>query len=153
MLIDSNLLILLFVGEFMPGQIPRFKRTKKFVEQDYNLIRAFYNLFALKVTTPNILTEISNLAGDIAPGLRESFFRSLQASFRLLHEQYVPSQAGASPAIFPRIGLTDSIIAQIATQRYLVVTDDFVLANYLGSIEADVINFNHLRESLFAADR
>jgi predicted nucleic acid-binding protein len=130
----------------MPGQIPKFKRTKKFVEQDYDLVRAFFNVFTLKVTTPNILTEISNLAGDIAPGLRKRFFRSLQTSFELLNEQYVPSQIGASSPIFPQIGLTDSIIAQVAMQRYLVVTDDFVLFNYLGSIEADVINFNHLRE-------
>ena len=152
MLIDSNLLILLFVGEFMPEQIPKFKRTKQFVENDYHLIRAFFNTFTLRVTTPNILTGISNLAGYFAPGLKERFFRSLQTSFELLNEQYLPSQTGASSPIFPRIGLTDSIIGQVAAQRYLVATDDLALANYLGSIEADVINFNHLRTSLFAAD-
>lgn len=143
-LIDTNLLILYFVGEFSPERITKLRRTKKFVLRDYWLLKSLFDRFAIKVTTPNILTEISNLSGDIPDGLREDFFRSLRASFGLFEEQYLPSSAAAASAIFPRLGLADSVIAEIANQRYLVLTDDFALANYLGSINADVINFNHL---------
>jgi len=144
-LIDTNLLILYFVGEFSPERIPTLRRTKKFVLRDYLLLKAFFDQFAVKVTTPNILTEISNLAGDIPDGLRKNFFRSLQTNFELFDEQYRRSSAAAASAIFPRLGLTDAVIAELANQRYLVLTDDFPLANYLGSINTDVINFNHLR--------
>lgn len=144
MLIDTNLLILYFVGEFSPERIPKLRRTKKFVFRDYCLLKMFFDRFAVKVTTPNILTEISNLSGDIPGGLREDFFRSLRTSFALFDEQYLPSSTAAASTIFPRLGLTDAVIAEIANQRYLVLTDDFALANYLGSVNADVINFNHL---------
>ena len=143
-LIDTNLLILYFVGEFSPERISTLRRTKKFVFADYCLLKAFSDRFAVKVTTPNILTEISNLSGDIPNGLREEFFRSLRAGFEGFNEQYLASSSAATSAIFPRFGLTDSVIAEIASQRYLVLTDDFALVNYLGSIKADVINFNHL---------
>ena len=144
-LIDANLLILYLVGEFDPQQIPRFRRTRQYEEGDYRLLKAFLELFATKVTTPNILTEVSNLSRDMPDWLRGQFFESLRARFELLTEEYQPSPAGAAEPIFIRLGLTDAIITQIARQRYLVITDDFPLSNYLATIQTDVININHLR--------
>ena len=145
MLVDTNLLILYLVGEFDARQISRFRRTKQFVAADYWIIKAFFDTFPVKVTTPNILTEVSNLSGDLPDGLRARFLESLRGSFQLLSEEYLPSQAGTALPIFPRFGLTDAITAEIANQRYLVITDDFPLSNYLTSLNSDVINFNHLR--------
>ena len=78
-------------------------------------------------------------------GLRAQFYQSLRAKFELLVEEHQTSRMGAAEPIFVRLGLTDAIIARIALRRYLVLTDDFPLSNYLVAIEADVINFNHLR--------
>jgi hypothetical protein len=64
-LIDTNLLILYFVGEFSPERISGMTRTKKFTIRDYLLLKTFLDRFAVKITTPNILTEISNLSGNI----------------------------------------------------------------------------------------
>ncbi len=145
LLVDTNLLMLYFVGEFVPDQISKLRRTRKFGFADYALVKTFMERFEVKVTTPNILTEVSNLLGnDIPYGLRNSFFQQLQSSFGLLDEPYLTSKAGAASTSFAHFGLTDSVIAEIARGRYLVLTDDFPLANYLGSINADVINFNHL---------
>jgi len=144
-LIDANLLILYLVGEFAPRQIPRLRRTKKFLEADYFTVKAFFELFPIKVTTPNILTEISNLAGDMPDGLKFDFFEILQSQFSLLHEHYIPSKEGCLNPIFLKLGLTDSIIGQLARDNYLVLTDDFPLSNTLNSIGVDAINFNHLR--------
>ena len=145
MLIDSNLLILYFVGEFDPKQITKLRRTKSFVVRDYWVIKGFFNAFPLKITTPNILTEVSNLAGDIPSGLRHRFFELLRTNFEVVNEEYLPSKVGAASPMFARFGLTDAIIAEIAKRQHLVITADFPLANYLASINADVINFNHLR--------
>lgn len=144
-LIDSNLLILYFVGEFSPERIATHRRTKKFDIGDYLFVKAIVESFAKKVTTPNILTEVSNLAGDIPDGLRGDFFRLMRQHFELLDETHLPSKNAVASVIFPRFGLTDAVITEVANQRYLVLTDDFPLANYLGSINADVINYNHHR--------
>ena len=42
------------------------------------------------------------------------------------------------------IGITDAGILMLASQNYLVLTDDLPLFNYLQSQSVDVINFNHL---------
>lgn len=144
-LIDTNLLILYFVGEFNPARISTFSRTKKFSVDDYNWVRTIVNCFAKKVTTPNILTEVSNLSGKFEEGLRHQFFRQMQEQFELLDETYLPSKDTAASVIFPRLGLTDAVISEVANEKYLVLTDDLQLALYLGSINADVINFNHHR--------
>lgn len=144
LLVDANLLMLFFVGEFLPDQIGRLRRTKKFVRADYVRVKDLIGRFKVCVTTPNILTEVSNLSGDIPSGLRAEFFRLLQTGFTSLEEEYLPSKQVANAAAFFRFGLTDAVIAQIANQRYLVLTDDFPLSNFLHSIKADVINFNHL---------
>lgn len=144
-LLDSNLLILYFVGEFSPERIATHRRTKKYTIGDYLFVKAVVESFEKKVTTPNILTEVSNLAGDIPDSLRSDFFRLIRERFELLDETHYPSKSASAAAIFPRFGLTDTVITEVANQQYLVLTDDFPLANYLGSIEADVINFNHYR--------
>jgi hypothetical protein len=41
--------------------------------------------------------------------------------------------------------ITDCGIATLAKNKYLVLTDDFKLANYLQKIEIDTINFNNIR--------
>ena len=145
LLIDSNLLILYFVGEFSRERIATHRRTKKFTVNDYFFVKAIVESFARKVTTPNILTEVSNLAGDIPDGLRLDFFRSMREHFELLDETHLSSKTAAASPTFLRFGLTDAVITEVANQRCLVLTDDFPLANYLSSIQADVINFNHYR--------
>ncbi len=144
-LVDSNLLILYFVGEFAPERIPSLCRTKSFTVDDFHLLKAIVDSFTVKVTTPNILTEITNLSDDVPARLREDFFLRLRSSFQLLDEQYVPSATAAASASFPKFGLSDSVIVEIANQRYLVLTAEFALAGYLRSVGTDAINFNNLR--------
>ncbi len=64
-LVDSNLLLLLFVGLFDPARIKKFKRTGHFSEVDFRLLVNFLAYFDKAITTPHILTEVSNLAGPI----------------------------------------------------------------------------------------
>ena len=66
-LIDTNILLLYFVGSYDIQQISRFKRTKKFVVEDYKLLTRIWNSFKKIVTTPHILTEVSNWGKDLRP--------------------------------------------------------------------------------------
>ena len=64
-LIDSNLLLLYFIGKYNKTLIQRFKRTQKYVTEDYELLTAVIKDFTKIITTPNILTEVSNLSGNL----------------------------------------------------------------------------------------
>jgi rRNA-processing protein FCF1 len=145
LLIDSNLLLLLFVGLHDRSRIEKYKRTAQFTVEDFRLLLAFVGRFREIVTTPSILTEVSNLLGQLPDKLRYSHLGHFAGEIRILHERYTPSQELSNDKAFPRFGLTDTAIIQAARENYLVLTDDFRLTQYLAAKNVDVINFNHLR--------
>lgn len=145
LLIDSNLLLLLFVGLYDRSRIEKFKRTAQFTVEDFGLLLTFVGRFKEVVTTPSILTEVSNLLGQLPENLRYSFCKHFGHALKDLHEHYTPSHQLGEGKAFPEFGLTDTAILQAASGKYLVLTDDFRLAQYLLSQDVDVINFNHLR--------
>ncbi len=147
LLIDSNLLLLLFVGQYDPTRIQKFKRTDQFTVGDYELLADYVEQFRELVTTPSILTEVSNLLGQLPENLRYHFWRQFAHGLKNLHEHYTPSQELGDQGAFPKFGLTDTAILHAASGRYLVLTDDFRLTQYLTGQNVDVINFNHLRSS------
>jgi len=145
LLIDSNVLLLFFVGLHDPTRIEKFKRTVQFTIEDFKLLVDFIRQFKEVVTTPSILTEVSNLLGQLPDKLRYAFYEHFANGLKNLHEHYTPSQELGDEKGFPKFGLTDTGILQAASGKYLVLTDDFRLAQYLEGLNIDVINFNHLR--------
>jgi hypothetical protein len=108
--------------------------------------------FKSVLTTPNILTEVSNLSASF----NEQFdfqvsppFHKLIAS---LTEEYVQSLAASEQASFNKFGLTDSVIVHLANRDCLILTDDFPLYSYLQKKGIDVLNFNHLRSERWLYD-
>jgi hypothetical protein len=147
-LIDSGLLLLLFVGLCDRGRIQTFKRTKMFTESDFDLLQGIVRRFDLLVTTPNILTEVSNLLGQLPDNLHAQYFGTFALSLReRVNEYYIPSGQLALQVHFPRLGLTDIGIIEQARNGNLVLTVDLRLYNHLCDLGIDAINFNHVRES------
>lgn len=143
LLIDTNLMILMLVGRTNRRRIEHFKRTESYTIADYELLERFVKKFRRMVTTPHILTEVSNLA--ILPkedGLR---IRSLlKDSIEVIHELHEPSRVIAQNPHFRRLGLTDAAVSNLC-RKTLVLTSDLDLW-YALSIEGfDAINFNHFR--------
>ena len=144
--IDSNLLLLLFLGGYDRRQIATNDRLSKFDEEDYDLLIRVLERFERIVTTPNILTEVSNLSNAIPESQRAAYFASFASKLASLNEQHVLSTT-ALASQWAKFGLTDAVIAAIAKNRYLVLTDDFRLSQSLQYDGIDTLNFNHLREA------
>jgi len=142
--IDTNLLLLYFLGSFQLDQIRSNKRLARFDESDFGLLARLLARFKKVVTTPNILTEVSNLSDAIPENLREPYFGEFKRCLSVLVEEYIPSSA-ALGSRWSRFGLTDAVIATISRERYLVITEDFRLSQALASDGIDALNFNHLR--------
>jgi hypothetical protein len=145
LLIDTNLLLLYFIGAYDPDRIPKFKRTMAFTVDEFWLLASFLDVFDKLVTTPNVLTEVSNLSGQLAENLRAPFYSDFSNRIPLLEEHYVTSVSVSSSVHFNRFGLTDSGIVQLVRDNYLVLTDDLKLVGYLQNLGIDVVNFNHIR--------
>lgn len=144
-LIDSNVLLLYFVGMYDPQRIPKFKRTMSFAIEDFYTLLGLFRYFSKVVTTPNILTEVSNLANQLADNLKSAFYLKFAHQLTSLEEHYIGSATLSATPHFPKLGLTDAGILDLAQGQYLVLTDDFRLVGQLEKQGIDVINFNHLR--------
>lgn len=147
LLIDSNLLILWLIGKTDVALVGRFKRTSSFEASDFRLLDNIIG--ALKprlITTPNILTEVSNLATTLHGTARSRFSALLKSHIVGVEERFVPSESASSRREFSAFGLTDCAIIELCgALRSLVVTADALLAETLRHLELDAINFNHLR--------
>ena len=144
-LIDTNILVLLILGAVDRDAISRFKRTKRFIPEDFDLARRFISNFNKLGTTPSILTEASNLLNELTPPLSETVLLAMAQWIAVTIERYVPSRELVLLPHYSKLGLADASISAAASSNYLVLTDDFKLSQVLESSGMQVVNFNHLR--------
>lgn len=144
-LIDTNILLLYFIGLCSRQQIPEFKRTKQFTIEDFDLLVQIWNFFNKVVTTPHILTEVNSLANQLSQNYKSEFYTQFTSSLELIEAHHQSAKTLSQNETFSRFGLTDTGIIQLVQGKYLVLTDDFRLSQYLSSIQVDAINFNHIR--------
>jgi rRNA-processing protein FCF1 len=144
-LVDTNILLLWFVGAVNRERISRFNRTEKFIPEDYDLLVDILLSFDKIVTTPNILTEVNSLANQLGEPDRSKCLAIFAKGVARLDEFYIESRNAAGMEKFAKFGLTDCGIIELAKDRYLVLTDDLKLAGYLEKLGIDTVNFNNLR--------
>ena len=150
LLLDTNLLVLYLIGMYDPSRIVQNKRTNTYTIEDFDLLRSFMSLFRQFITTPNILTEVSNLLEGVSyqygpvltelPKLIKNFIELQEPSYSIMTVRN---------KVFIKFGLSDAVSCAIAEQNYLVLTDDLNLCYYLQNNQFDALNFNHLRSPYF----
>ena len=139
-LIDTNIALLYLVGSVDLSLVRNHSRTSKYSEDDFERVSKFVESFVERITTPHILTEISNLLGK-----RNDFFSALRGYIIQAEEVHLTGKALAGSSAFFDFGLTDSAIFETAIGHYLVVTDDGPLYGFLESKKVDVVSLNQLR--------
>jgi hypothetical protein len=144
-LVDTNLFVIFLVGTYDRRQLANCRATKAFRIADFDVLSTFLNKFARLVTTPHILTEVSNLAGKMPEsqhgGFRKFFARVIEA----VTEEPLAALAISRDENFPLLGITDTAIGLVSPGKYLVLTDELNLYGSLGKRGIDVVNFNHIR--------
>ena len=145
-LVDANLLLLYVVGVYDPNWIERFKRTSKFVKDDFELLDRLLRHFQTVATTPPVLAEVSNFLGHLPEGARRDCTKLFCSLIPELDDAHCPSEELCGHPYSRRFRLTDTGIAEVSEEADLVVTDDLPLHHRLMNDEQqDSINFNHFR--------
>jgi len=146
-LIDTNLLLLLFIGLFDKKQIESYKRVNKYSREDFDKLNGLINYFSNKIfITSNILTEICNLTDDFNKKNNQRFFQFVEAMLEHLKE-YSEKSADLiknNQRCFYKFGIADTSIVNLAKQNTLIITDDLKLYHFLITQNLDAINYNHL---------
>lgn len=145
-LVDTNILLLYVVGLTNKQRIPIFPRTEKFISKDFELLNRILKSFQRIVTTQSVLTEVSNLANQLGEPERSKCMGIFAAEIKKLEEPYCASRELSDDPKFQKFGLTDCGISRLSYNRYLVLTDDFPLSQYLATQGIDAINFNNIRK-------
>ena len=137
-LVDANLLILLVVGSVDPNLIQTNKRTRNFRPEDYDRLLDLIGDKRVFVT-PNTLTEVSNL---LRPHPR--FAAKLRVLIDASTEETVSSADAARSTAFPRLGLTDAVLLEVASAKRPLITVDLDLCSAAQADGHDrAINFTH----------
>ncbi len=144
-LVDSNLLLVYLVGLCDVSWIATFERTRAFREIDFVLLAALLPRFDKVLTTPNVLTEVSNLTNKMKGARKERFTSIFRDRIKSLDEHYVTSADACEHEYFAKCGLTDVAILAAAKNQILVLTDDFPLYGVMSHLGLSCINFNHIR--------
>ena len=149
LLLDTSPLLLLYLGLYAPEQIERFPRTRSegFTRKDYEFILTFAGGFNRLITTPHILTEVSNFLGQLHGHVRDGCFEAFARHVTEVttHEQLPTAEKLARKAEFVPFGITDTSIAEVAAETYLVLTTDARLNTHLARQGIASLNYNNFR--------
>lgn len=139
-LIDTNVVLLYLVGSLDTSLIRNFSRTSMFTENDFEHVSKFVDYFDYKISTPNVLTEVSDLIDN-----RQDLQIVLKAYIELAQETFIPSKEVCQEPGFIQFGLADMANLITAKDSYLVFTDDRPLFGYLTNLGIDAVNLDQVR--------
>lgn len=145
LILDSNLLLLLWCARFDPKLLRTFKRLQAFEPPDMWLLEELVPLFRSIHTTPHILTEVSNLANSLPEWRKQEWALFFSENVRTLKEEWIEAGVvGADRDAMP-FGLTDAVLVNLSGS-YVILTADRRLAGQIAKRRLAVINFNHVRQ-------
>ena len=141
--VDSEILILYVVGSKAPNLIGKNKLTANFDENDFIIVSRFIESFNLKITSPHILTEVSDLLGE-----SNDFHIILKEYINRAEELFLSSEEVAESESFLKFGLADSAMLEISKNSYLIFTADNRFYGYLTTMGIDAVNFDSVKLAL-----
>ena len=144
LVLDTNLALLMLIGFYDANRIPSFKRTQKYRTADYALLLDITSRVSPIVVTPNIVTEVDNLARQLPSAEHAAISQATTQLYSGRIERYVPTDVAVRASSFNKYGVTDAAVITLS-EKYLVVTDDFALSNRIINMKRHAINLNHLR--------
>ncbi|MBU6399961.1 MAG: hypothetical protein KGS61_06565 [Verrucomicrobia bacterium] len=141
--------MLLWIGSFRRDLIVGFKRTKKYRPEHFDLLKALLRPVSQLVVTPHILTEVNSLAGHLPEDVCEGFRRALVQTIRGSVEQEVAATKLVAQDWYPRLGIADAALTELARNGRLIITDDLPLYVHLAEHRWPVLNFTHVLRAVF----
>lgn len=145
-LVDTNLLLLYFVGGEDRRFVETFKRLNcRFVPEDLDTVTNVLGLFRRKLTTSSVLAELSNLVGQLPENTLSAVRSRIAAEVAIMRERHIKVAAASASPAFVRFGFTDAVLRELAQRKVLVFSDDFPLVGSLRELGLPVLAFSEVR--------
>ena len=144
--VDTNILLLMVVGNIGRELISRHWRLDGYSASDYDILRSLLRNVRRVFVTPNTLTETSNLLGQHHEPERSRLFQGLRAIILESEEIVIPSTVASGHSAFPRLGLTDTALLEaVSAETPLLTVDHNLYTAALHKGEDAVVNFTAFR--------
>lgn len=148
-LLDSNLLIVVFVGFWRPAAIGRRATGDEYDERDFRFLSRLVDVAAEWILTPHLLTEVDNRIDKLrAPGSSEC--RGVTARVLATRRELRPRAVRVmEEECFPRLGIADSAIVHVARRHSCaVLTSDAALHRELLRLRLSTTYYPAIRLAL-----
>lgn len=154
LVLDANLLILLFVGLLEPDHIENCARLSKkssFVKGDFFLLLKILDNFDQEIViTPHVLTELSNMSRK-SMGLgdkEEAYFNLMINKLKNFHEEHISISEllGLNVNHVIEFGFSDLGLIETAKKlNAVILSNDFDMVTHARTMLPWVINFTNIR--------
>lgn len=144
-LVDTNSLVLVVLGLMDVNLIGRHKTTSIYEEEDFNNIMHIIN-YDLKniLAIPNTLTELDNLLNNFGGIYANTYQTVIRKILKETTEKIFESASVVDSPYLPILGLTDSIILEIANHYEALITSDSKLSDY--AFARGIVVFDMVKE-------
>lgn len=143
LVLDTNLLVLLIVGSADISKVGG-RRLQQFSAKHFRTLVEIVEQHDAHVSTPNILTEASNLLGAGRQELARGASALLARYIVGLDEIYEPSRLLLDGKIYAKHGLADASFAALSLKGERGLTVDGPLYGMMTGFGIPVENFTHL---------
>ena len=144
--VDTNLLLLLTVGQVARNYVEVHKRLRRYKVSDYRLLLDQLDGFSELVLLTHSLAEVSNMLGQgVRAPLHGLLFLRLREIISNCSEIAVPSQTAADHEAYLRLGLTDAAWLCLLDKGAALLTDDQELFHAALGNNCEAILFDSLR--------
>ena len=151
LVLDTNLLILLFVGYFDAEHIDSCPRLNAFTKSDYFLLLEILKNFEPEIViTPHVLSELSNLSKRkmALDDRMQDYFTMVIEKLKAFHEEHIPliDLIGLDLNAIVSIGFSDITIIEAAKKLgAIILSNDFDMVNHALGQSLWAINFTNIR--------
>jgi len=143
-LLDANLLCLLVVGLTDRAAVAGHRRLSAFDVSDFDAVVEITDLFDDIILCPQVVAETSNLLRYDRDHRRYS-----EVLRRLVHsyeERSNPSRKAVETPEFLQLGVTDAVLALLASGVGAVLSADAKLCHAIARRGHRAINYNYVRD-------
>lgn len=138
--------LLLFYATLVSEDLPkRFKRTQDFAKADQEVLLSLLAHFPKRFTTPQVMTEVSNLSDGIFGQFLSSFFEVITVDLGEVKEIYTSTQELSASGRAVTLGFADLSLMYVARKGPLLLSTDARLCEWCNREGMSAINFNWLR--------
>ncbi len=145
LLLDTNVLVLWIAGNLQPSLIGQHRRLREYDDDDFTIVDELARQYDNHISTPHILTEVSNLLGAGPQQMVAGGTDILNTYIARLDEIYTPAKTLAVMPEMVALGLADTAVFHLGAAGIQIISMDFHLCNRLQQKGVSAVNPRHFR--------